>query len=225
MNIFPHAQYCRTYGRTHDDVAPFVVNQHKNGLLTPWGYNATHGVPQLTVEDYVTSRSILRPLRIWDGDRPVHASAAYLFTTVERARDLQQRPVDILNHIQHEARQRSTQAPLDEIEAETDRPSGAAGSSVAAACRTRRSADQRPTNGLATGRPTLVTPHRTLAAGCPVGWKRTVPCTRANIAGVGFPSSVPGPCQGDRLTTMRPPALYDRRRLMPAKSTALMVAY
>jgi hypothetical protein len=26
----------------HDDLAPFVVNQHRNGLLTPWGYNATH---------------------------------------------------------------------------------------------------------------------------------------------------------------------------------------
>ena len=57
------------------------------------GYNATHGVPQLTVEDYVTSRYILKPMRIWDCDRPVNASAAYLFTTAERARDMQQRPV------------------------------------------------------------------------------------------------------------------------------------
>jgi hypothetical protein len=101
-------------------VAPFVVNQHTNRLPTPWGYNATHGVPQLTVEDYVTSRYILRPLRIWDCDRPVQASAAYLFTTAERARDLRQRPDYILNHVQHEARQRSTQATLDGIEAETD---------------------------------------------------------------------------------------------------------
>ena len=93
----------------------------KNGLLTLWGYNATHGVPQLTVEDYVTSRYILKPLRIRDCDRPVQASAAYLFTTAERARNMRQQPVYILNHTQHEARQRSTQASLDEIEAETDR--------------------------------------------------------------------------------------------------------
>ena len=85
-----HAQDHRKYGGTDNDVAPFVVNQHKNGLLTPWGYNATHGVPQLTVEDYVTSRYILKPLRIWDCDRPVQASAAYLFTTAERARDMRQ---------------------------------------------------------------------------------------------------------------------------------------
>ena len=118
---FPHAQYCIRYGGTHDDLAPFVVNQHRNGLLTPWGYNATHGLEQLTVEDYVTSRYILKPLRLWDCDRPVNASGAYLFTTAERARDMKQRPVYILNHNQHSAGQRSTQAVLDELEAETDR--------------------------------------------------------------------------------------------------------
>ncbi|MCI0846834.1 MAG: hypothetical protein J4N33_06900, partial [Chloroflexi bacterium] len=121
INAFPHAQYCIKYGGTHDDLAPFVVNQNRNGLLTPWGYNATHGVEQLTVEDYVTSRHILKPLRLWDCDRPVNASGAYLFTTAERARDMKQTPVYILNHNQHSARQRSTQASLDELEAETDR--------------------------------------------------------------------------------------------------------
>ena len=69
----------------------------------------------------MTSRHILKPLRIWDCDRPVNASGAYLFTTAERARDMKQTPVYILNHNQHSARQRSTQASLDELEAETDR--------------------------------------------------------------------------------------------------------
>ena len=121
INAFPHAEYCIKYGGTHDDLAPFVVNQNRNGLLTPWGYNATHGIEQLTVEDYVSSRYILKPLRLWDCDRPVNASGAYLFTTAERARDMKQSPVYILNHNQHSARQRSTQASLDELEAETDR--------------------------------------------------------------------------------------------------------
>ena len=35
INIFPHNQYCLKYGGKHDDLAPFVVNQHRNGLLTP----------------------------------------------------------------------------------------------------------------------------------------------------------------------------------------------
>src|SRR5207244_638588 len=55
INIFPHGQYCLKYGGKHDDLAPFVVNQHRNGLLTPWGYDASHQVPPLTIEDYVNS--------------------------------------------------------------------------------------------------------------------------------------------------------------------------
>ena len=121
INIFPHDQYCLKYGGKHDDLAPFVINQHRNGLLTPWGFNATHDVPQLTVEEYVNSRYILNPLRLWDCDRPVNASTAYLFTTAERARDMRQPPVYVLNHSQHNFRQRSTQADLDEIEDWTDR--------------------------------------------------------------------------------------------------------
>jgi acetyl-CoA acetyltransferase len=120
INIFPHNQYCLKYGGTHDDLAPFVVNQHRNGLMTPWGFNASHGLDQLTVEDYITSRYIMKPLRLWDCDRPVNASAAYLFTTAERARDMKQQPVYVLNHSQHNFRQRSTQPMLDEIEAWTD---------------------------------------------------------------------------------------------------------
>ena len=104
----------------HDDLAPFVVNQHRNGLLTPWGYNATHNVPQLTAEEYLNSRYILNPLRLWDCDRPVNASAAYLFTTAERAPDMRQSPVYVLNHSQHNFRKRSTQEDLDEIEDWTD---------------------------------------------------------------------------------------------------------
>ena len=121
INMFPHGQYCRKYGGKHDDLAPFVINQHRNGLLTPWGYNASHGVPQLTLEEYLGSRYILNPLRLWDCDRPVNASTAYLFTTAERARDMRQKPVYVLNHSQHNFKQRSTQADLDEIEDWTDR--------------------------------------------------------------------------------------------------------
>jgi hypothetical protein len=85
INIFPHNQYCLKYGGKHDDLAPFVVNQHRNGLLTPWGYNASHNVPQLTIEEYVNSRYVLNPLRLWDCDRPVNASAAYLFLQLPNA--------------------------------------------------------------------------------------------------------------------------------------------
>src|SRR6202022_3812870 len=88
INIFPHRQYCLKYGGKHDDLAPFVVNQHRNGLLTPWGYNATHQVPQLTIEDYVNSRYILNPLRLWDCDRPVNASTSFPLPAAGAPRDM-----------------------------------------------------------------------------------------------------------------------------------------
>ena len=105
INTFPHNQYCLKYGGHHDDLAPFVINQHKNGMLTPWGFNATHGIEPITVEDYKSSRFILNPLRIWDCDRPVQASTAYLFTTADRAKDMRQKPVYVLNHSQHNFKQ------------------------------------------------------------------------------------------------------------------------
>src|SRR6267142_54045 len=64
---------------------------------------------------------VLNPLRLWDCDRPVNASAAYLFTTAERARAMRQKPVYVLNHSQHNFRKRTTQEDLDEIEDWTDR--------------------------------------------------------------------------------------------------------
>ena len=121
INIFPHNQYCTKYGGEHDDLFPFVTNQHRNGLMTPWGFNATHDIEQITREDYVSSRFIIRPLRLWDCDRPVNASVAYLFTTADRARDMKQPPVYVLNHSQHSFKPRSTQPTLDEIEEWTDK--------------------------------------------------------------------------------------------------------
>ena len=70
---------------------------------------------------HFSSRYVLNPLRLWDCDRPVNASTAYLFTTAERAGDMRQKPVYVLNHSQHNFKQRSTQADLDEIEDWTDR--------------------------------------------------------------------------------------------------------
>ena len=91
-----------------------------------------------------TTRSIiLNPLRLCDCDRPVNASAAYLFTTAERTRDMRQPPVYVRNHSQHNFKKRTrdmrqppvyvrnhsqhnfkkrtTQPDLDEIEDWTDR--------------------------------------------------------------------------------------------------------
>jgi hypothetical protein len=57
------------------------------------------------------------------------ASTAYLFTTAERARDVRQPPVYVLNHSQHNFRRRTTQEDLDDIEDWTDRAAKCAESS------------------------------------------------------------------------------------------------
>ena len=47
----------------------------------------------LTIDDYMNSRYIARPLHLLDCDYPVDSSSAMIFTTEERARDLKQKPV------------------------------------------------------------------------------------------------------------------------------------
>lgn len=116
INIMPHSQYNQKYGGEHDDMGPFILNQHRNGLLAPWGYYTNHEPKMITMEDYKASRYILRPLRIWDCDRPVNAVTAYLFTTAERAKNVKSKPVYVLNHTQGGNRERSSHATLAEVE-------------------------------------------------------------------------------------------------------------
>ena len=94
INMFPHGQYCLKYGGKHDDLAPFVINQHRNGLLTPWGYNATprgaaayrRGIPQFALRAEPAPAVGLRPagqcidrVSVHDGRaRPRHAADAGL---------------------------------------------------------------------------------------------------------------------------------------------------
>ena len=91
-------QYCRKYGKNHDMMAPFVVNEKRNGLLFPEGFWAQHRPETLTIEDYLAARWVAKPANLFDCDLPIQVSVAYLFTTAERAKDMKQKPVYILNH-------------------------------------------------------------------------------------------------------------------------------
>jgi hypothetical protein len=108
-------EYCRKYGKERDGMlANLAVNQRRNGLMTSWGFYAQHEPYQITKQDYLDSRYIMEPLRILDCDRPVLSVAAFIFTTAERARDMKQPPVYILNHAQDLRPGRSTMASLEE---------------------------------------------------------------------------------------------------------------
>ena len=115
------AEYCRKYGKTHDMMAPFMENSRRNGLMFPEGYWAQHRPEKLTEEDYRAGRWIAKPASLFDNDIPIMVSGAYLYTTAERARDLKQKPVYILNHAASISRPRSLVPTLDEVEAETAR--------------------------------------------------------------------------------------------------------
>jgi acetyl-CoA acetyltransferase len=91
-------RYLHKYGKTHDMMAPFVVNSRANGLLFPEGYWAQHRPTPITAEEYIASRWIAKPANLLDNDMPVQAAAAYVLTTAERAKDMQQPPVYVLGH-------------------------------------------------------------------------------------------------------------------------------
>ncbi|MBV1878246.1 MAG: hypothetical protein KUG79_11440 [Pseudomonadales bacterium] len=115
------AEYCRKYGKSHDMMAPFMENSRRNGLLFPEGYWAQHRPEVLTKEDYLAARWIAKPASLFDNDIPITVSGAYLYTTAERAKDLKQKPVYILNHAASVGRARGLTPTLDEVEEETAR--------------------------------------------------------------------------------------------------------
>jgi len=115
------AEYCRKYGKSHDMMAPFISNSRRNGLMFPEGYWAQHRPEHLTAEDYEAARWIAKPANLFDNDIPITVSGAYLFTTAERAKDMTQKPVYILNHASSRTTPRSLTPTLDEVEEDTAR--------------------------------------------------------------------------------------------------------
>ena len=91
-------RYLYKYNKTHDMMAPFVVNSRSNGLKMPEGYWYQHRNNPLTTDEYLQSRWVAEPANLYDNDIPIHTAAAYLWTTPERARDMRQPPVYVLGH-------------------------------------------------------------------------------------------------------------------------------
>lgn len=112
-------RYCYKYGKNHDMMAPFMVNSRRNGLRFPEGYWAQHRPEELTVEDYLNARWVAKPANLFDNDIPIMATAAYLLTTAERAKDMAQKPVYILNHASDSTKARGITPTLEECEEAT----------------------------------------------------------------------------------------------------------
>ena len=114
-------RYMHKYGKSHDDMAPFMTNSRRNGLNFPEGYWAQHRPEELTAEDYVNARWVAKPANLFDNDIPIMCSAAYVFTTADHAKDLPNKPVYILNHASSRTPSRGLVPTLEECEADTFR--------------------------------------------------------------------------------------------------------
>ncbi|MCW2524961.1 MAG: thiolase family protein [Frankiales bacterium] len=80
------------YGTTEADFGAFAVAQREHALRNP---TESFFHDPLTIDDYLNSRYIAKPLHLLDCDYPVDAGSALIFTTEERARDLKQKAVFI----------------------------------------------------------------------------------------------------------------------------------
>ena len=79
------------YGTTEEQFAHNAVTQRYHATLND---DALFREP-LTVEDYLSSRYISKPVRLFDCDYPCDSVSAVIFTTAERARDFKKKPVHV----------------------------------------------------------------------------------------------------------------------------------
>jgi acetyl-CoA acetyltransferase len=93
VNMFAlYAQaYCDKYGVTGEQLGSIAVHGRKMAALNP---NAIYRRP-ITIEDYLSSRMISSPLRLYDCDTHIDGSTAILLSRREVACDLRQPPIDI----------------------------------------------------------------------------------------------------------------------------------
>ena len=82
-------QHMSKYGTTPEQFGALVTTQRYHASLNE---DALLRDP-LTIEDYLNSRYISKPVRLFDCDYPVDSGAAVIFTTEERARDWKKKPV------------------------------------------------------------------------------------------------------------------------------------
>jgi acetyl-CoA acetyltransferase len=77
------------YGFTEEMFGALAVAQREYATANP---EAVMRMP-MTMDDYLSSRYINKPLRLLDCDYPIDSCSALIFTTEERARDLAHKPV------------------------------------------------------------------------------------------------------------------------------------
>jgi acetyl-CoA acetyltransferase len=90
-------EYRDRYGTgSREQMATFVVQERKNGLLYEHGYWRQRGASELTVQEYLSSPIVSTPMCMLDCDIPVQGCAAFVITTVDRAAGLPGPPAYVI---------------------------------------------------------------------------------------------------------------------------------
>jgi len=87
-------EHQRVYGSTCEDLGRIAVTQRAHASRNE---HAVQRVP-ITLDDYLESRWINEPLRLYDCALEVDGAVALTITTAERARDLRQTPITLVAH-------------------------------------------------------------------------------------------------------------------------------
>lgn len=114
-------EYCQKYGKHHDMMAPFIIEERRNGLMNPDGYYTQHRPEMITREDYLAGRWIAKPANIYDNDLPIQAALGVIFTTPELAKHHKPKPAYVLSHGQTRPELQGVQPTLEQWERSTDR--------------------------------------------------------------------------------------------------------
>lgn len=82
-------RYLHRYNYKEEDLGWLPVVERENALLNPWAVMDT----PMTIDDYMASRYIAEPIKLFDCDMPVNGAFAILMTREEIAKDLKHKPV------------------------------------------------------------------------------------------------------------------------------------
>ncbi|MGE0794398.1 MAG: thiolase family protein [Acidimicrobiia bacterium] len=91
ISAMPARRHMDLYGTTEEQFGAHVVAQRHHATLNE---DAIFRDP-LTIDDYLASRYIAKPVRLLDCDYPVDSASAVIFTTADRARDMRAAPVRV----------------------------------------------------------------------------------------------------------------------------------
>ena len=86
-----YRRYQHLYGVPDGALAPIAINNRRNAVLNPVAVMRE----QITEEQYINSRFIADPLRLYDYCIINDGGVAVILTTLERAKDLRKRPVRV----------------------------------------------------------------------------------------------------------------------------------